>query len=151
MHSALNSSEVVSVLASAQVADALPLPLYASRPAAGFPAPGDDMVEKALDLNELLIERPHSTFFIRVEGDSMEGVGIFSGDILVVDRAITPRDGSIVVAAVYGELVVKRLRVSARGTRLVSENTAYAPIELADNDQVFVWGVVTGSVRTFTA
>lgn len=125
------------------------LPLYASHPAAGFPAPGDDMVEKSLNLNDLLITHPASTFFVRVEGDSMEGAGIFSGDILVVDRAVSVQSGSIVVAAVYGELVVKRYVVKLGRAVLLSENEAYAPITVADADDVFVWGVVTGSVRQF--
>src|SRR6056297_1953129 len=88
-------------------------PLYSSRPAAGFPAPGDDQVERVLDINDLVVQHPESTFFVRVEGDSMDGVGIFSGDVLVVDRAPEARDGSIVVAAVNGELVVKVLVVSS--------------------------------------
>lgn len=122
-------------------------PLYATRPAAGFPAPGDDMVEKPLDLNDLLIDNPTATFFVRVEGDSMEGARIFSGDILVVDRSVTPVDGSIVVAAVYGEMVVKRLSSTKERTLLVSENEGYEPIEITANDDCFVWGVVVGSAR----
>ncbi len=122
-------------------------PLYTSRPAAGFPAPGDDEVEKALDLNDLLIDNPDATFFVRVEGESMEGARIFSGDILVVDRSITPRSGQIVVAAVYGEMVVKKLRIYSNRTELVSENEAYEPIVLGEADSCLVWGVVVGSVR----
>ena len=122
-------------------------PLYATRPAAGFPAPGDDVLEKALDLNDLLIDNPTSTFFVRVEGDSMEGARIFSGDILVVDRSVPPGDGGLVVAAVYGEMVVKRLVIKKEHTLLVSENEAYEPILITDNDDCFIWGVVIGSVR----
>lgn len=121
--------------------------LYATRPAAGFPAPGDDLLEKSLDLNDLLIENPTATFFVRVEGDSMEGARIFSGDILVVDRSVTPTTGKIVVAAVYGEMVVKRLKIEKNITWLVSENSDYEPIAITDNDDCFVWGVVVGSVR----
>ncbi len=126
-----------------------PLPLYTSRPQAGFPAPGDDQIEKVLDINDLVVKHPAATFFVRVEGDSMVGAGIFSDDVLVVDRSITPKDGSIVVAAVYGELVVKRL--SARGDThiLVSENEQYEPIHIGGNDDCFIWGVVVGSVRQF--
>lgn len=124
------------------------LPLFASRPAAGFPAPGDDEVEEALDLNDLLVDNPTTTFFVKVEGDSMEGARIFSGDILVVDRSVAPVDGSIVVAAVFGEMVVKRLKIKANGALLVSENAAYGPIVVNDNDDCFIWGVVVGSVRT---
>lgn len=123
--------------------------LFNSRPAAGFPAPGDDMVEKTLDLNDLLIDNPTATFFVRVEGDSMEGAGIFSGDVLVVDRSVPAVHGKIVVAAVYGEMVVKRLEKTATTTELVSENPEYAPIKIMDNDDCFIWGVVVGSVRVF--
>jgi DNA polymerase V len=121
--------------------------LYAARPAAGFPAPGDDLLEKPLDINDLLIENPTATFFVRVEGDSMEGAHIFSGDILVVDRSVNPTSGKIVVAAVYGEMVVKRLLIEKQQTLLVSENEGYEPIIVSNNDDCFVWGVVVGSVR----
>jgi DNA polymerase V len=125
------------------------LPLYASRPSAGFPAPGDDLVENPLDLNDLLIDNPTSTFFVKVEGDSMEGAKIFSGDILVVDRSVEPISGLIVVAAVYGEMVVKRLDISVNGSFLKSEKEGYEPIILTDNDDCFIWGIVVGSVRIF--
>jgi len=124
-------------------------PLYASSPAAGFPAPGDDLVEKMLNVNDLLVKHPASTFFVRVEGDSMEGAGIFSGDILVVDRSENAVSGRIVVAAVNGELVIKRLAQTSNGLSLLSENTAYAPIVISESEECFVWGVVTGSVRQF--
>ena len=124
-------------------------PLFSSQPAAGFPAPGDDLVEKPLDLNNLLIRNPTATFFVRVAGDSMEGAGIFDGDVLVVDRSLEASDGKIVVAAVYGELVVKRLSKTTTGTKLLSENDAYEPIVVTDIDDVYIWGVVIGSARTF--
>lgn len=124
-------------------------PLYSSRPQAGFPAPGDDQVEKVLDINDLVVHNPASTFFVRVEGDSMEGVGIFSGDVLVVDRAVDARDGKIVVAAVNGEMVVKRLAKLDGKQVLLSENAEYAPILVAEEEECFIWGVVVGSVRQF--
>lgn len=124
-------------------------PLYASRPQAGFPAPGDDQVERVLDINDLVVHNPASTFFVRVEGDSMEGAGIFSGDVLVVDRSIEQKQGKIVVAAVNGELLVKRLSKIDGQPVLLSENDHYAPIYLGDDEECFVWGVVVGSVRTF--
>lgn len=125
------------------------LPLYSSRPAAGFPAPGDDQVERSLDINDLVVKHPNATFFVRVEGDSMEGAGIFSGDVLVVDRSVTPTHGKIVVAALYGEMVVKRLVVQGGTHLLVSEHEHYEPIAVHENDDVHVWGVVVGSVRQF--
>ncbi len=125
------------------------VPLYASRPAAGFPAPADDLVERVLDINDLVVKHPASTFFVRVEGDSMEGAGIFSGDVLVVDRAVDPTDGKIVLAAVNGELVVKRLHKQGGTHVLLSENDAYAPIAIGDGEECYIWGVVVGSVRQF--
>ena len=125
------------------------LPLYSSRPQAGFPAPGDDQIEKVLDINDLVVKHPAATFFVRVEGDSMEGAGIFSGDVLVVDRSLTPKDGSIVVAAVFGEMVVKRIKAEGNTHILVSENEQYAPIMVSGSDDCFLWGVVVGSVRVF--
>jgi DNA polymerase V len=137
----------VTAVAPAVVTTAQPHMLYASRPAAGFPAPGDDLLEKPLDINDLLIENPTATFFVRVEGDSMEGAHIFSGDILVVDRSVVASSGKIVVAAVYGEMVVKRLLIKKDETLLMSENDNYEPILVSNNDDCFVWGVVVGSVR----
>ncbi len=128
----------------------VPLPLYSSRPQAGFPAPGDDQIEKVLDINDLVVKNPASTFFVRVEGDSMEGAGIFSHDVLVVDRSLTPKDGSIVVAAVYGEMVVKRLVKRGDTHILASENSNYKPILIEGHDDCFMWGVVVGSVRQFS-
>lgn len=125
------------------------LPLYSSRPQAGFPAPGDDQIEKVLDINDLVVKHPASTFFVRVEGDSMEGAGIFSGDVLVIDRSLTAHDGSIVVAAVFGEMVVKRLKAIGATHILASENENYEPITVTGNDDCFLWGVVVGSVRQF--
>ncbi len=125
-------------------------PLYASRPQAGFPSPGDDQIEKMLDINDLVVEHPASTFYVRVSGDSMEGAGIFDNDVLVVDRAVEPKHGSIVVAAVFGELVVKYLEKYNGTMHLVSAQAGYAPIDINENDECYLWGTVVGSVRIFT-
>lgn len=145
------SESRVTGLTPASVTGTVTAVLYAAQPAAGFPAPGDDLVERPLDLNDLMIDNETATFFVRVSGDSMEGVQIFDGDILVVDRSVQPEHNSIVVAAVYGELVVKQLHKARNATELRSANPRYQPIEISDNDDVFVWGVVTGSVRRFKA
>lgn len=124
-------------------------PLYATQPAAGFPSPGDDMVEEALNVQELLVKNENSTFFVKVEGNSMEGAGIFSGDILVIDRSVEPVSGKIVVAVVDGGLVVKRLKKTGVGMVLASENSDYEPIVINEQEGCVIWGVVTGSVRQF--
>ena len=144
-----NIRETSAKVLGTPLASEYEIPLFNSRPQAGFPSPGDDLIEKVLDINDLLVQNPASTFFVRVEGDSMIGAGIFSGDVLVVDRSIIAKDGSIVVAAVFGELVVKRLFARNDEYALVSENEAYKPITICDNDECFIWGVVVGSVRQF--
>jgi len=131
-----------------QNTDKAPL-LYTAKAAAGFPLPGDDSVERALDLNALLIDNPTSTFFVRAEGNSMEGSGIISGDILVVDRSVEVKEGAIVVAALFGELVVKRIRKKGGATYLVSDNEAYEPILVSGTDECHIWGTVTASVTQF--
>ena len=125
-------------------------PLFLSRVAAGFPSPADDHIEQRLDLNEYMIKHAAATYFVRVKGDSMIEAGIQDNDVLVVDRSVTARVGSIVVAVVNGEFTVKTLgRTKAGQPLLVPANSKYATIELKDEMSFEVWGVVTGSVRKF--
>ena len=126
-----------------------PLPLYGARIAAGFPSPADDDLEAMLDLNAHLVQHPAATFFVRVKGDSMTGAGIQDGDLLVVDRALEPKSGAIVVAVVDGELTVKRLKVEGARVWLMPENPAYPPLELRDGQALHLWGVVVHAVRSF--
>ncbi|NEX23757.1 translesion error-prone DNA polymerase V autoproteolytic subunit [Thiorhodococcus mannitoliphagus] len=127
----------------------LRLPLYGSRIAAGFPSPADDDIEATIDLNEQLVHHPAATFFVRVQGDSMIGAGIHNGDLLVVDRALEPRSGSIVVAVVDGELTVKRLKTEGEQVWLMPENPDYPPLEIRDEMALHIWGVVAHAVRSF--
>mgnify|MGYP006428267049 CR=1 FL=1 len=117
-------------------------PLFLSRVQAGFPSPADDYVETGLDLNEYLIERPTSTFFVRVRGDSMTEAGIADGSILIVDRADEAESGDIVVAALDGELTVKRLHVAQDCCWLLPENDEHRPIEVTEAREMVIWGVV---------
>jgi DNA polymerase V len=123
-------------------------PLYASRVPAGFPSPADDYVDQRLDLNDL-VERPAATFFVRVTGDSMTGASIHDGDLLVVDRSLEPTDGKIVIAAVNGELTVKRLALKEGSVWLMPENSAYPPLQLKEGLDCVIWGVVTRVIHTF--
>lgn len=124
-----------------------PIPLYLSPVRAGFPSPADDYIEKKLDLNEYLIKHPAASFYCRVSGSSMEGVGIFDGDLLIVDRAVEPRHGSIVIAVVDGELTCKIL--DSRNRRLLSSNDSFKPIELKDESSIEIEGVVIHSIRSY--
>ena len=130
-------------------ADPCPPAFFTSRVEAGFPSPADDYLEGTLDLNEHLIRRPAATFFLRVSGDSMTGAGIYPGDILIVDRSLTPADGRIVIAVVDGELTVKRLSRQHGRIRLLPENPRYPPIEITAEQDLRVWGVVVHAVHSF--
>ena len=118
--------------------------LYISVPVpAGFPSPADDHLQKNLNLQDALIPRPAATYLMRVEGDSMEGCGIFSGDLIIVDRSIDPADGSVVIAVLDGEFTVKRFRKIQGKILLTAENQDYPPITVQEGMDFFLWGVVT--------
>jgi len=123
------------------------IPLQFTPVQAGFPSPADDYTEGTLDFNELLIRRPAATFCMRVSGDSMMNAGIFPGDILVIDRSITPRNGHTVIAVLCGDFTVKTLRIRNGRTWLQAANPAYRDIEPGENEELTVWGVVTSIVR----
>lgn len=118
------------------------LPLYESRVPAGFPSPADDYIETSLDLSEHLVQKKEATFFVRVSGNSMTGVGIHDEDILVVDRSVEPQDGSVVVAALDGELTVKRYQLRSGHPYLMPESETHDPIPIRDGQELVVWGVV---------
>lgn len=120
-----------------------PLPLFSSTVEAGFPSPSGDQIEHALDLNELLITHPAATFFVRVQGNSMSDAGILSSDVLIVDRSLSPKDKSIVIAVLNGEFTVKRLVKKEGKIFLSPENPAFKPIEIKGASDFLVWGVVT--------
>ncbi|MEM7046836.1 MAG: translesion error-prone DNA polymerase V autoproteolytic subunit [Pseudomonadota bacterium] len=123
------------------------LPLYASKVSAGFPSPADDLLVGGLDLNDHVVTNPAATFYVRASGPSMIGAGIHDDDLLVVDRSLTPRDGSIVIAALDGELTVKRYRRHGARVTLAAENDDYEPIELSGDMRLDIWGVVTAVIH----
>ena len=118
------------------------LPLFLAKISAGFPSPADDYIDTKLDLNEYLIKHPAATFFVRVEGESMINAGIHSGDILIVDRAVEPSDNKIVIAALDGELTVKRIRKKKGKLYLIAENPGFVEVEVTQERNFEVWGVV---------
>ncbi len=123
------------------------LPLYGTAVRAGMPTPGDDFMEGRLDLHTHVVQHPQATFFVRVQGDSMLGAGIHEGDILVVDRSLEAREGSIVIAVLDGDLTVKRLRRRNGGVELVPENEKYPVIKVGPEQEFRIWGVVTTVVH----
>ena len=103
----------------------------------------NNYIEKTIDLNEQLISHPVATFFIRVEGDSMIGAGIFPDDVLIVDRAMNAVNNNVIVAVLNSELTVKRLRITDEYWSLVPDNPAYPEIIITEDTDFTVWGVVT--------
>ena len=118
----------------------LKLPFYIHKVGAGFPSPATDYIEDDVDLNVHLINNPPATFIIRVQGKSMTDVGIYDGDLLVVDRSINPKNSSTVIANVNEELVVKTFIKVGNNNYLASGQNK---IELSENPNVIIWGVVT--------
>ncbi|MFD0750629.1 LexA family protein [Mucilaginibacter calamicampi] len=123
------------------------IPILSSKVAAGFPSPADDHLDNALNLNDLLVKHPAATFLVRATGKSMEGVGIFNNDILIVDRSVNPVHGSVVIAAIDGECLVKTFCQEKKKNWLQSANPNFPLILLEESNSVEIWGVVTGVVR----
>lgn len=119
------------------------LPLYSCKVRAGFPSPADDFIESYLDLNTHLIKHPAATFFVIASGDSMTGAGIQSGDMLIVDRSLEAAHGKIVIAAIDGELTIKRLSRTHGSLQLLPANPKYPAIDITAEHDVVIWGVVT--------
>lgn len=123
---------------------AFKLPLYLAKVAAGFPSPAEDYVSSQLDLNEHLIKHPAATFLVRASGSSMVDAGIHENDILVVDRSCPPVSGKIVIAAIDGQLTVKRLHKKLDGQFVLkAEHPDHPPIVVNEDSDVHIWGVVT--------
>lgn len=116
---------------------------------AGFPSPAADFEESPIDFNDLLIEDAAATFVARIKGDSMEGAGLFDGDLVVINRARRPVSGAIVLAILDDDFVLKRLVRSGDQAILRAENPAFADIVVGAEQRFEIWGVVTRSIRSF--
>ena len=128
------------------------LPLFTSRLKAGFPSPADDYIEEKIDLNKYLVQHPAATFLVRIQGDSMTGIGIFPNDIVVVDRSLITSDikgmhNKVVLAVLDGEFTIKRLCVKGKSVTLLPENDKYDPIPISEGSDFTIWGVVNHTIR----
>ena len=119
------------------------LPLFTVPVSAGFPSPAEEYIETLLSLDEHLIQHPQATYLVKVKGDSMKEAGILTGDVLIVDKSLTPANNKIVVAIIDGEFTVKRFRKEKGEISLVPANDAYKPIKVNGDRDIKVWGVVT--------
>ncbi len=132
--------------------DDSPLLLADLRPAqvrAGFPSPAEDFQVQRIDLMAELIKHPQASYLLRIRGDSMRDVGIFDGDVVLVDKAITPRSGQVVVAVVDGEFTCKTLQLRAGRIQLKAANPAYPDILPTDGQTIEIWGVVVAAIKQF--
>ena len=126
------------------------VPYIISKVSAGFPSPADDYLENNLNLDKLLIKNRPSTFLIRAGGDSMINIGIYDGDILIVDRSLDAKSKDIVIASIFGELSVIIFLHDIHGNpQLKSENELYSNIEIKNKEDLIIWGVVTSVIHQF--
>lgn len=116
---------------------------------AGFPSPAADFIDLSIDLSKEIIKNPSTTFFGRVKGDSMKGAGIDDGDLMVVDKSLKCKDGDIAVCFVDGEFTVKRIMFDKKSCWLIAENDKYPPIQITENNDMIIWGVVISVIKFF--
>ena len=128
-------------------ASQLELPIIQEGINAGFPSPAMDFEQAKIDLNRYLIKRPASTFFAKVKGNSMEGAGIYEGNLLIIDKSIEPKTEQIAVCFLDGEFTVKRIRIEKDCIWLVPENEAYQAIKVTQDNNFIIWGIVTHIIR----
>ncbi|GAB4147895.1 MAG: translesion error-prone DNA polymerase V autoproteolytic subunit [Patescibacteria group bacterium] len=140
---------MTTVFKAVTIGNTVSVPYYECVVPAGFPSPADDFVDTKLNLNDLMIPHPNSTFFVKVQGDSMLQAGINSGDMLVVDRSLNAKPDDVVLAVVDGEFTVKYLRSRNGKIFLQPANPRYPVIPIQGETEFQVWGVVTHSVHTF--
>ena len=125
----------------------LKVPLVGRTVHAGFPSPADDFTEDMIDLNQVLVQNPTATFLWRVVGDCMIDVKIFPGDVVIVDRSLSPKHRSIVLAIVDGEPTLKRLHRRGGTFILQNENVKLPAFQISEGTEISVWGVVTATIR----
>lgn len=123
------------------------LPVAGDCVRAGFPSPAEDFQVERLDLTTILVSHPQATFFLRLRGDSMHDAGLFNGDLLVVNRALKPVNGDVVIAVVDGEFTCKTLWLKFGRMKLVAANPTYPEIVPKEGQTIEVWGVVTASIK----
>lgn len=123
------------------------LPVAGTGISAGFPSPADEYMEAGIDLNIELIRNPDATFFGRVKGYSMKDAGISDGDVLVIDKSLEPKNGSIAVCFLDGEFTVKRILKEKEALFLLPANNEFKPIRISEENDFLVWGIVTYVIK----
>lgn len=135
-------SEKITV-GSIEISTSMPLPLADGGIRAGFPSPAQDYMDVAIDLNKELVRHPSTTFYGRVKGDSMEDAHVYDGDILVIDKSIEPQNNDMAVCYLDGEFTLKYIEITETGVSLIPANPKYPIIQVDEEQNLIVWGVVT--------
>lgn len=135
------------MLARVRIEAEIIIPIFSYGLCAGFPSPADDFLDEGIDLTRLIIRNPPATFLWKVDGHSMRDAGIYDGDLLVVDRSLTPRHGDVVVVIVHGERSLKRLHLDGTRPRLSFENRDMPAFDLPEIAEVEIWGVARCNVH----
>lgn len=130
-----------------EVGEELFLPVLSAGISAGFPSPAMDFMDVSIDLNQLIIKHPSATFFGRVQGTSMLDAGISDGDLLVIDRSLSPANNKIAVCFIDGEFTIKRIQKEVDCCWLMPANEKYKPIKVTKDNDFLVWGIVTHVIK----
>jgi len=147
MESGKEQNENIVELYATRADTEMRLPFVDAAISAGFPSPALDFEDQQIDLNEHLIRHPSATFYGRVKGESMINAGVGDGDILVIDRSLEPEHGKIAVCFIDGEFTAKRIHVSGGKLLLMPENTKFKPIQVSEESNLKIWGIVTYVIK----
>lgn len=144
----LHSTGTIDIY-SASTETILELPLIEEGISAGFPSPAQDFIDISIDLNKELIKNPSATFYGRVNGDSMKGLGIDNGDLLIIDKSLDPKNGNIAVCFVDGEFTIKKIKIEKDCCWLIPANDKYKPIKVTAGNDFLIWGIVIHVIKSF--
>lgn len=142
---------MISVLINSQprnVYMSLEIPMISDGIPAYLASQSDDFIELKIDLNRDLIQHPSSTFFAKVSGESMIDEGIYDGDLIIIDRSLTPKDGDIAVCVIESEYTIKRIKIESNCYWLISTNKNDKPILITEDNQYLIWGIVAHSIKS---
>ena len=134
---------------SAETELELAIPMVDGGISAGFPSPAQDFLDLSIDLNKELIKNPSSTFYARVNGQSMEDMGIDSGDLVIIDKSLTPKNGKIAICFLDGEFTMKKIKIEKDCCWLLPANKAFKPIKVTEDNDFIIWGIVLHVIKSF--
>lgn len=134
---------------TAQTDTKLSIPLVDEGISAGFPSPAQDFLDLAIDLNKELIQNPSSTFYARVNGQSMQDMGIDSGDLVIIDKSLPPKNGKIAVCFLDGEFTMKKIKLEKSCCWLIPANKDFKPIKVTKDNDFIIWGIVLHVIKSF--